>query len=246
MSAAIENKRVKQALTLRDFWDRRNLSSDLLIERLTSNNLSIGLAFVAHRLGMSANMISVGGGVFGVLTFFAAIVLPVDAPTLSVITIFALCQFTFLLDCADGQLARVTDTASKYGSFLDRSFDIVSTSLQYAAFFAYIHRYFMSMGNIPLAEITLLFGLVFVLGSVARFFTWQLFSLTFPEKYENTKIKENYLTVFLKNIMDHQFFVFSIIIYIVSPVVCLSIFSLQLILRVAVYFRYLRRAYSGR
>ncbi len=246
MSAAIENKPVKQALTLRDFWDRRNLSSDLLIERLTSNNLSIGLAFVAHRLGMSANMISVGGGVFGVLTFLAAIVLPVDMPTLSVITIFALCQFTFLLDCADGQLARVTDTASKYGSFLDRSFDLVSTSLQYAAFFAYIHRYFMSIGNIPLAEITLLFGLVFVLGSVASFFTWQLFSLTFPERYENTKLKENYLTIFLKNIMDHQFFIFNIIVYVVSPVASLFIISLQLILRVTVYFRYLRRAYSGR
>ena len=147
MTAAVGRKPVEQALSLRDFWDRRNLGSDLLIERLTSNNVSIGLAFAAHRLGMSANMISVGGCVFGILTFLTAIVLPVDMPTLSVITIFALSQFAFLLDCADGQLARVTGTTSQYGSFLDKSFDVVSTSLQYAAFFAYIYRLFTSTGK---------------------------------------------------------------------------------------------------
>lgn len=245
MSAAVENKPVEQALTLRDFWDRRNLGSDLLIERLTSNNVSIGIAFAAHRLGMSANMVSVGGCVFGILTFLAAIVLPVDMPILSVIAIFALSQFTFLLDCADGQLARVTGTTSNFGSFLDKSFDVVSTSLQYAAFFAYIYRLFTSMGNVALAEITLLFGFVFVLVSVAKFFTLQLFMHAFPAKYEDTKIKENYIIIFLKNIMDHQFSIFNIAVYIFSPISCLIIFSLQVILRGAVYIRYLRRASSA-
>lgn len=245
MGTADRNESFDRVLTLRDFWKGRNLESHLLIERLTANNLSIGLAFAGYRLGMSANMLSVGSGVIGIVALLTAIVLPVEMPTLSVVTIFALSQFAFLLDCADGQLARVTGTASEYGAFLDKAFDFISMPLQYAAVFVYAYRHYISIGMTPVAEAVLLFGFIFVLGTLARFFTWQMFYCAFPKKYEDTKVKDDYATVFIKNFMDHQVSIFNILMALISPIACLFVFFLQLLLRVAAYIRYLRRARSS-
>ena len=246
MGTADDIEAVDRVLTLRDFWKARNLESHLLIERLTANNLSIGLAFAGHRLGMSANMLSVGSGLFGIVALLAAIVLPVEMPTLSVVTIFALCQFAFLLDCADGQLARVTGTASVYGAFLDKAFDFISMPLQYAAVFVYAYRHYTSVGMTPVAEAVLLFGFVFILGSLARFYTSQALYFEFPNKYERTKIEDGYIAIFIKNFMDHQTSIINILIALISPVICLSVFCLQLLLRLAAFMRYLRRARSNR
>lgn len=237
---------VDRVLTLRDFWKGRNLQSHLLIERLTVNNLSIGLAFAGYRLGMSANMLSVGGGVIGIVALLTAIALPVEMPTLSVVMIFALSQFAFLLDCADGQLARVTGTASEYGAFLDKAFDFISMPLQYAAVFVYAYRYYTGIGMTSVAEAVLLFGFIFILGTLARFFTGQIFYCAFPEKYKDTKLGDGYVTIFIKNFMDHQVSIFNILIALISPITCLFVFFLQLLLRAAAYIRYLRRARSGR
>ncbi len=245
MGTAERSETIDRVLTLRDFWRGRNLESHLLIERLTANNLSIGLAFAGYRLGMAANMLSVGSGVIGIVALLTAIVLPVEMPAVSVVTIFALSQFALLLDCVDGQLARVTGTASEYGAFLDKAIDFISMPFQYAAVFVYAYRYYTGIGMTPVAEAVLLFGFIFILGTLARFFTWQIFYSAFPEKYEYTKIKDNYVTILIKNCMDHQVSIFNILIALISPITCLLVFFLQLLLRAAAYIRYLRRVRSG-
>jgi phosphatidylglycerophosphate synthase len=224
------------------FFNNRNIVDVLEVEKYFTNNISFFLAFFAYRLGLSANALSIAGALCAVLAFVVAGVLPADEPVFSVISIGMICQTAFLIDCADGQLARATGTASPYGMFIDHALDAVSCPLQLGGFFFYAYRHFMHAGDTVQADIFLLAGFILILSTMARFFAWQLFIHVLVDRYEKTKKADNYFTVFVKNLVDHQVSVVAMFVFVLSPVASLVLFILQSSLRFLAYVMYLRRA----
>lgn len=76
-------------------------------------------------------------------------------------------QFSFILDCSDGQLARILGRSSKIGAWMDRILDrvgefLVFTCFGFAAYFLYGKKYFIALGMLTgymLAAFTLAMSL---------------------------------------------------------------------------------------
>lgn len=239
--SSISNSSDSDRISLTQFWRGRNLDSQLLLDRLTVHNVSIFFAYAGYRLNLSANHISAGSGLFSLLALIAAATMGTDSATMPVLTIFALSHFSYILDCADGQLARATGTTSPYGAFLDRAMDLVGIQLQYSAFFIFLYRYYMAAGSTFEAQIWLFGGLAFVFFYLARFTVWQFFLHLMPETYEDSKGKPNVASEILKGLIDHQVVVLTMLVFLISPMACLAIFTLQALLLCAIWLRYFKR-----
>ncbi len=233
---------MNKSLTFSTFWEQRNFRSNICLDRKTINNISIIFAFVSYKLGVTPSQLSLVSGIFAILAFFASLVLPPDRIFLSVVVIYLLSQASYLFDCADGQLARASKTTSEFGAFLDLGIDILSTFLSLGSIFIYAYRHLRHFDFINEADLFLLVGFVFIGSRTSRFFVWQLFSMSFPETYHSTKSKTTRIKLFLTNIMDHQFSLFNMLMFLLWPMVCLSIFAAQAVILGAVYVRYFLRA----
>lgn len=228
-------------ISLTEFWQGRNLDNQLLLDRLTVHNFSIFFAYAGYRLNLTANHLSAGSGLFSLLALIAAATMGTDSATVPVLTIFALSHFSYTLDCADGQLARATGTTSPYGAFLDRAMDLVGIQLQYSAFFIFLYRYYMAAGSTFEAHLWLFGGLAFVFFYLARFTVWQFFLHLLPETYEDSKDKPNVVSEILKGLIDHQVVVLTMLVFLISPMVCMAIFAFQMLLLCAIWLRYFKR-----
>ncbi len=238
---SIPNSSDPDRISLMQFWRDRNMDSQLLLDRLTVHNVSIFFAYAGYRLNLSANHISAGSGLFSLLALIAAATMGTDSATVPVLTIFALSHFSYMLDCADGQLARATGTTSPYGAFLDRAMDLVGIQLQYSAFFIFIYRYYMAAGSTFEAQLWLFGGLAFVFFYLARFTVWQFFLHLMPETYEDSKGAPNVASEILKGLIDHQVVVLTMLVFLISPMACLAIFTFQALLLCAIWLRYFKR-----
>lgn len=239
--ASISKSGDPDRIPLMQFWRGRNLDSQLLLDRLTVHNVSILFAYAGYRLNLSANHISAGSGLFSLLALIAAATMGTDSATVPVLTIFALSHFSYMLDCADGQLARATGTTSPYGAFLDRAMDLVGIQLQYSAFFIFLYRYYMAAGSTFEAQLWLFGGLAFVFFYLARFTVWQFFLHLMPETYEDSKGTPNVASEILKCLIDHQVVVLTMLVFLISPMACLAIFTFQTLLLCAIWLRYFKR-----
>lgn len=228
-------------ISLATFWRGRNLDEQLLLDRLTVQNISILVAYAGYRLNLSANQLSAASGLFSLLALIAAATMGTDSATIPVLTIFALSHFSYVLDCADGQLARATKTTSPYGAFLDRAMDLVGIQLQYSAFFIFIYRYYMAAGETFEAQVWLFGGLAFVFFYLARFTVWQFFLHQMPETYEDSKGAPSIISEILKCLIDHQVVVLTMLVFLISPMVCMGIFAFQGLLLCAIWLRYFKR-----
>ena len=113
-----------------DFY-RRNRGGGLFSEAL-SQRLGAGFAWLAYRLGLSPTALTMGNLVVGLAASVAVVALagPVvdhDVPAW-VVGLIALVgwQVAYALDCADGQLARVTGRGSPAGARLDILCDVAT------------------------------------------------------------------------------------------------------------------------
>jgi len=228
------------------FWNQRNLGDSLFLDRITANNASVLNAFVAYKLGVTPNQLSVATGISSLFAFCAAVTLPPDQTVPSVVTIYLLSQLSYLFDCADGQLARATERTSDFGDFLDKGIDIASSSLSFGAFFAYAYKNFSHHGHVDLADYFLLIGFLFLLVRTSRFFVWQNFLKSLPQAYHSTKTENNALKLVILNLMDHQFSLFNMLVFLLSPLACLCIFAGQAVILGAAYINYFRRAWPRR
>ena len=141
----------------------------------------------------------------------------------------------------DGQLARATGTTSPYGAFLDRAMDLVGIQLQYSAFFIFVYRYYMAAGSTFEAQLWLFGGLAFVFFYLARFTVWQFFLHLLPETYEDSKDKPSVVSEVLKGLIDHQVVVLTMLVFLISPMLCLAIYTFQALLLCAIWLRYFKR-----
>ena len=164
-----------------------------------------------------------------------------ETATGPVLTIFFLSQISYILDCADGQLARATGTTSPYGAFLDRAMDFVGIQLQYCAFFIFAYRHYLNGDATFEAHVWLFGGLAFVFFYLTRFAVWQFFLHLLPETYEDSKTEPSIATEVLKGLIDHQVVVLTMLVFLVSPTACLVIYTFQALLLCATWLRYFRR-----
>ncbi len=228
-------------IPLAEFWRGRSADGQLLLDRLTTHNVSIFIAYAGYRLNMTANQISAASGAFSLLALLAAALMGTESAVAPILTIFVLSQISYILDCADGQLARATKTTSPYGAFLDRAMDLVGIQLQYSAFFIFIYRYYMAAGETSLAQVWLFGGLAFIFFYLARFTVWQFFLHLLPETYEDSKSDPSLASEILKGVIDHQIVVVTMLVFLISPVACMLIFAFQASLLCAIWLRYFKR-----
>lgn len=79
-------------------------------------------AFLASRLGMTPNMLTVLSGVLVIVAVELMLSVGIGHWA-SAIGVFSLMVISYALDCADGQLARATGQCSKFGAWLDHVVD---------------------------------------------------------------------------------------------------------------------------
>ena len=80
-------------------------------------------AFLALKLGLSPNGVSLLGGILGIFTLVQFATMPIGISTSATLTFLLLMVYT--MDCADGQLARATKNTSHLGKWIDVSIDLL-------------------------------------------------------------------------------------------------------------------------
>jgi phosphatidylglycerophosphate synthase len=223
------------------FWAMRNKPEQLILDHAIANNISIFIAYLSHRIGLTPNFVTLGTGIFAIGAFVSGMVLPADGMPMAVTVIFGFAALSYLLDCADGQLANATGTASKFGEFLDRGVDLASFLLSFGGFFGYLYRHYTAGGDARMANAALLVGFVFLLARSSRFFAWQFFEKSYPDVGNPTE--DGLALAVAKNLGDHVASLFAMILCLASPVLVLVLFAIQAAITAGAYVRYFFRAY---
>jgi phosphatidylglycerophosphate synthase len=103
-----------------------------LFSEMISQRIGAAFALAAHRLGLSPTALTLGNLVLGLATSVAAVALAgrvaADSVPAWVVGLVALVgwQIAYALDCADGQLARVTGRGSPAGARIDVLCDVAA------------------------------------------------------------------------------------------------------------------------
>lgn len=228
--------------TLADFFRRRNEGGPVFLDRYTTNNVAFALAYVSDRAGFTPNQVTIASGVFSAAAFVASFVLPAELLGLSILVIFALAQSAYVLDCADGQLARATNRTSEFGAFLDKGVDALGCIFAFGAFFAYLYRHFAATGQPDAAVLVLVCGFVFLAARTARLNVAQSFLATFSARESELRRVGRSVEDILISLMDIQASLFVILLATVSIRAALLTFVVQSVLQTLAYLRYFVRA----
>lgn len=232
-----------ESISFARFWAGRDHKDLLLIDRAFTYQISIFIAFLAYRMRVTPNQLSIGACCLGTLTGISALFLDTENAIWSIMVIYGLAQSAYILDCADGQLARCTNQTSAFGAFLDHGLDIFSATLAFGGFFAYLYRYYINSGDPLFSNISLFVGFYLILSHTSRFFVSEKFIDLSKNHDFQEKSQDNLFIIVLKSLIDHQFSLFTILIFLISPIMCFVIFALQASFRLLAYFRYFLRAY---
>jgi phosphatidylglycerophosphate synthase len=129
--ATFKNRDVEEPV---DFWVNRRLASYLV--RLLAPT------------PITPNQVTVLSGVAGIVAGIVIGTAPVGPRSLQVPVGGLLLYLSVLLDCADGQLARLRGESSLLGRTLDGFVDVIPTMATYFGFFFYLYR--SGYGALPL------------------------------------------------------------------------------------------------
>lgn len=232
----------KSNVTFAEFWARRHDGVTLVVDRLVPCNLA---AFVAHgsaRAGLTPNQVSLASGVSAFVAFVFGIFLAPDQALAPILLIYGASQLSYVFDCADGLLARVTGTVSKFGEFFDKSIDIAAFTLLFGGFFAYLYRHLVAVGDPEAAVRWLLLGFLFLLARASRFSVWQRLEAEYGTESAERATGDGRFVVVLKNFMDLQVSLFGMLLFPFAPDAAYALFAIQTAILAAVYARYFSRA----
>lgn len=229
------------AFTFQRFFEYRNAENTVVIDRYTINNVSFVFAYLAYRLGLSANQVTLLSGIFGVLAFPIALIAPADNLPLSILAVFAFSQISYVFDCADGQLARTTNTTSKFGAFIDKSTDALSNITAFGGLFIVLFRHFMEAGRTEDGMLVLFVGFAFLAVRSARFFAIESFLNHFSQLENKKGQKHTAFKKLLISLMDHQMSLALMLIAILSIPAALTLFVGQTMLLLTAYVGYFVR-----
>lgn len=222
------------------FWHGRNAGNPVLLDRYTVHYVTFAIAYLCHLLRVTPNQLSILGGVSSVFAFAAAVLFPAADPNGSILWIFAFSQLAYVLDCADGQLARATNQESAFGEFLDKGIDIAGNILVFGGLFAFLYRHYLAVGEPEMASLSLLAGFFFLLVRSSRFFAWQAFVQKFGAQEERKRPGMAYQIAV--SLMDHQVSLFGMLLFLLSPPAGFLLFGGQTAILAGVYVRYFLRA----
>jgi len=90
------------------------------------------IVFIAYKLRLTPNQLTLLSSIF-IIIGMISIYFPYDKVLLGLINLFFL-QFGFILDCADGILARLINKPSKFGAFFDIFLDRVNNFIVFILF----------------------------------------------------------------------------------------------------------------
>jgi len=108
-------------ISFKKFWDRSFAVSCFPPTWYIFQRLGGVLAFIAYKIGLSPNMITLIGGLTGTYAIWQFSVLPLGL--LETVHLSLLFSFVYILDCADGQLARATGKTTPIGKWFDIGVD---------------------------------------------------------------------------------------------------------------------------
>lgn len=153
------------AIALKDFWSLRYSASGGPVTAVVSQRLGALLAWVAMKLGVSPNALTIAGG--GVSLGGALVYSGVGVQGMPLWGVFAVLQLGYVFDCADGQLARATRRQSVFGGWLDV---VVDFAAQIALGLAVL---FYLAGSAEQSDAALICGIVgvYLFSRVALVFT---------------------------------------------------------------------------
>lgn len=234
----------KNSLDFAAFWAQKKDDGLVLIDEIVTCRISVLVAYPAYRIGLTPNQVTIMSCSIGCIAGAFGFFLGTENVVVSVLILYALAQISYILDSADGQLARITGRTSPFGGFLDHGLDILSFTITFGGFFAYQYRYFESVGEPLSAQIALLIGFIFLTANNSRYFALESFgSLIKLSAAEENNLDTMGVTI-AKSLMDQQVSVLNILIFLVSPTLCLVIFGTQAALQLLAYFRYFWRAFK--
>ncbi len=224
------------------FWSSRGDGYETAVNRWATSHAAALVAYTGARLGLTPNQVTLLSLVCGVVGFLLAFALPVDRPEVSIAVIVILAELAFILDCADGLLARVTDTATPSGNLIDHTLDIASQSCALGAIFVYAYRAGRSLQNPELANAALIVGFLFLVARITRHTAIHLSDSLLGQPTATQRSKGKTLNSVLTNLLEYQASMIAVVAYLVSPLACLAMFGAQTLLCVAAVTRRLVRA----
>lgn len=229
------------AFTFRRFFEYRNADNTVVIDRYTINNVSFVFAYLAYRIGLSANQVTLLSGIFGVLAFPTALIAPADNLPLSILAVFAFSQISYVFDCADGQLARTTNTTSEFGAFIDKSTDALSNITAFGGLFTVLFRHYAEARQPEEGALVLLVGFAFLAVRSARFFAIESFLTHLSPWDDKVGQRHRKIKKFLISLMDHQMSLALMLVALWSIPVALALFAGQTMLLLTAYVGYFVR-----
>ena len=228
---------------LLDFWHKRNSNDSVMLDCFTVNNVSCFVAYLSYKLGLTPNQLTVASGVFSGFAFIFALIMPPDSLELPILAIFVLSQFSYLLDCADGQLAHATGQENAFGAFLDKGIDIAGSILVFGGVFAFLYRHFAAAGETDSAELSLAIGFLFLLARSSRFLAWQKFDHVYRDRESRIRKAPGLVHHVVVSLMDHQMSLLGIILFLAAPVAGFLLFAGQAVILAGTYVSYFVRAW---
>ncbi len=230
--------------TFSHFAAVKNAERHPLIDKLVSNNLSIFLAFMFYKMGLTANNVTVFRGVLSVIYLIFVIFLPSESVIFPILAIFFSSYFIFLLDCADGQLARATETESRFGGFLDICIDNSAHALLLGGFFCYTYKYFENIGDIYYMKMSLVVGFFFVISRISESYIWREFLHVYGNLHDQPN-NNSIVHAAIKNLFSTQSSIFGFLLFPVSPTLAFLFFIFLAMLATASCLRFLWRAHRA-
>ena len=224
------------------YWSSRGDGYGTAINRWATSHAAALVAYGSARLGLTPNQVTLMSLVCGMVGFLLAFGLPVSQPVISISVIVILAELTFILDCADGLLARATDTATPCGEYIDHTLDIASQSCALSAFFVFAYRAELSLQNPGLANAAPVVGFLFLAARITRHTAIHLSGSLFGPQTTAQRSKRSILSRLLTNLLEYQVSMLAVVTYLLSPTASLAIFGAQALMCAAAVARRIVRA----
>jgi phosphatidylglycerophosphate synthase len=210
-------------------WAKRGAGFDTTFSRVTISHSAALVAIAASFLGMTPNHLTLLSCLAGIAAFITAFLLPTDQPVISILVLFVIASFAFVLDCADGILARGTNRATRFGGFFDHTLDVVTQTCGLAAIFVFAYRSGLASNNTEFANAALVTGFIFLLIREARNFSIHLYQATFSPKRvaRNLPRIAAIATGVIKSLLTYQFSMLAVLVYLASPIASFAMFGVQ-------------------
>lgn len=224
-----ENAALRNKPDIRAIWAKRGAGFDTAFSRATTSHAAALVAIGASLLGMTPNHLTLLSCLTGITAFITSFLLPTDQPVVSILVLFVISTFAFVLDCADGILARGTSRATRFGGFFDHTLDVVTQTCGLAAIFVFAYRSGRAFNDTEFAHMALITGFLFLLIREARNFSIHLYQATFSPQYATHNFPPAIAAAMgaLKSLLTYQFSMLAVLAYLASPAVSFAMFGMQ-------------------